>query len=145
MERNTHMIGKLSAAASIAALMIAFGATPVAAQTEQYTPQSEPAAPASSSSEMVGASVFDSSGQQVGTIEEVTTVEDGSEAAVVSVGGFLGIGEKKIAVVTSDLQPASDGSGYTLAMTAEEIEAAPAYGESAEPAPEEEAAPEPEQ
>lgn len=139
MERNTHMLGKISAAASIAALMIAFGATPLAAQTsDEYAPQSEPAAPASSSADMVGKAVFDSTGQQVGTVEEITTVEDGSEAAVLSVGGFLGLGEKKIAVVTSDLQPSSDGSGFTLAMTADEIEAAPAYGESAEPAPEEE-------
>jgi hypothetical protein len=60
-------------------------------------------------------------------VEEVITGDDGSEQAVVSVGGFLGLGSKKIAVSTSQLTAKDDGTGYTIAMTAEEIEAAPEY------------------
>lgn len=84
------------------------------------------------SASLVGQSVVDASGQEVGTVEEVVTGDDGSELAVLSVGEFLGIGEKKIAVATSELQPNAGGTGLTTAMTAEDIEAAPAYegGES---------------
>jgi sporulation protein YlmC with PRC-barrel domain len=124
---------KTPAVASIAAILIAFGAQPIHAQgIGPDATQGEPASPASASAEMVGKGVFDSSGQQIGVVDEITTVEDGSEAAILSVGEFLGIGEKKIAVLTSELQANSDGSGYTLAMSAEDIEAAPTYGDAAE-------------
>lgn len=79
------------------------------------------------SASLVGQSVFDANGEEVGTVEEVVTGEDGSELAVLSVGEFLGIGEKKIAVSPSELQPNAEGTGLTIAMTAEDIEAAPAY------------------
>src|SRR3990167_7355888 len=110
MKGVMKMSSKLITAVSTIAFLIGVGASPLAAQDPaSETPQ---AAPAASSADMGGKGVFDSTGQQGGTGEEITTVEDGSEAAVLSVGGFLGIGEKKIAVLTSDLQPSADGSGF---------------------------------
>ena len=76
---------------------------------------------------MTGSAVYDSSGQQVGSVDEIITGADGSEQAVISVGGFLGLGSKKIAVPVSQLTPKDDGSGYTTTMTAEDIEAAPEH------------------
>lgn len=73
--------------------------------------------------QMVGAGVYDTNGVQVGVIEEVTTAENGVEQAVISVGGYLGLGSQQITVATNALTPTGDASGYSLPMTAEEIEA----------------------
>lgn len=151
------MTSKLIKTASAAALFAGVGfAAPLAAQ-EMTDPTSEDPAiedpamedPATleespelqespdQSASLVGQSVFDANGQEVGAVEEIVTGDDGSELAVLSVGEFLGIGEKRIAVATSELQPNAEGTGLTIALTAEDIEAAPAY-EGAEAAPEEE-------
>lgn len=139
------MTQKIITIASAAALMLGAALSPSFAQDEpaQEDPyaappaQEEPAAPSESAgSEMVGQAVFDANGQQVGTVAEIATDETGSEVAVLSVGEFLGLGSKKIAVATTDLQPNADGTGLTIALTAEDIEAAPEYeggGESEAP------------
>lgn len=80
-----------------------------------------------SADQYAGMSVYDASGQEVGVIEKVEVAADGSEQAIVSVGGFLGIGSKKIAVPASELTLNAEGTGYTTSMTVEEIETAPAY------------------
>jgi hypothetical protein len=109
----------LSATAAVfaasAAIVPAVAAGPGHAKTE------------ASADQYAGMSVYDASGQEVGTIEKVVVAADGSEEAIVSVGGFLGIGSKKIAVPTSELTLNADSGGYTTSMTVEEIEAAPAY------------------
>lgn len=129
--------------ASIVSLVFGFGVA--AAQEAEETPSyvNEPAtaeeqAPVEEeagmeeesgmeTAQLEGQNVFDANGQPVGTIESVTTAEDGTEQAILSVGGFLGLGAKKISVGVDELQPNADGSGYTIAMTAEEVEAAPEY------------------
>jgi sporulation protein YlmC with PRC-barrel domain len=116
--------------ASAVALLASAGLAPVAAQdTPEYTQETpaEEMAPAVDSSQFIGKSVYDATGQEVGLVEEIVTAADGSEQAVVSVGGFLGIGAKKITVSTSDLTANADGTGYSISLTADEIEAAPAY------------------
>lgn len=110
-------------AISAAALAIS-AAIPAVAQTETTAPAATEAA---GSAQLTGSAVFDASGQQVGTVDEVITGADGSEQAVISVGGFLGLGAKKIAVPTSQLTAKDDGTGQTIAMSADEIEAAPEY------------------
>ena len=114
-----------------AAAVFAAGASilPAAAQdTPQYTEEMPAGVPGDETvSGYVGKSVYDASGQEVGTIDEIVLAEDGTETAILSVGGFLGIGAKKIAVPTSDLTLSAEGDGYTTSLTVEEIEAAPAY------------------
>jgi hypothetical protein len=107
--------------ASVAATALLSGAA--FAQTDAGA--ADPAAAASE--QRVGMGVFTSDGQQVGVIESIETAEDGSETAIVSVGTYLGLGSKKISVPASDLTLNADGNGYTTALTAEEIEAAPEY------------------
>ena len=124
-----------TSSAAAVALMFCAALTPSFAQDQpaQEDPYSAPpaqqeptgAAPSQSGSEeMVGKTVFDSNGQKVGAIEEIAAAEDGSEEAIISVGGFLGMGAKKVYIATSDLAPMSDGSGYSVPMTAEELESA---------------------
>lgn len=117
---------KLLTTVSTVAFLFGAGVAPLAAEAGSANEGTE-----QQSAQLEGQTVYDESGQEVGTVAEVRTAEDGTETAILSVGGFLGIGEKQIAVSKSELQHKADGSGVTLSMTAEEIEAAPAYEDSA--------------
>ncbi len=123
------MFRELFAATASAALIAGAAIAPAAAQDmPQYTQgaETDPAATTDASA-YVGASVYDSAGQEVGVIDEIVTGADGSEQAVLSVGEFLGIGSKKITVPTAELTAKDDGKGYSVSLTSEEIESAPAY------------------
>ena len=66
----------------------------------------------------------------IGRVIDVLVDTDGHPvAAVLDFGGFLGVGNRKIAVTWSSLQfaPAKDGLTITLALDAESIRAAPDY------------------
>lgn len=65
----------------------------------------------------------------VGAIEDflIDTESDAITGVVISVGGFLGIGSKSIAVEWSRLQIDYDGYQITSDLTREEAEAAPEY------------------
>lgn len=121
--------------ATTAALLLGMVGAPLAAQ-EQADPQSQAGEEQSAgdSQHYIGQSVFDADGRQVGIVDNVTMAEDGSEIAVLSVGEFLGLGAKKVAIPTSALQPNADGTGLATSISAEEFEAAPDYSET--PAPE---------
>jgi len=78
---------------------------------------------------ILGARVYTPDQQIIGSIEDlILDVEDGTvNAAVVSVGGFLGFGSKEIAVDWSELEINYDANEVTLGITREEAEAAPEY------------------
>lgn len=86
-----------------------------------------------SAQDHVGKTAFSADGEEVGTVDEIVTAADGSERALISVGEFLGIGSKQIAIAPDELSASEDGSGVSLPLSAADIEAAPAYeGDSAE-------------
>lgn len=120
------MTSKLLTTVSAAAFLFGAGVAPVAADMGNSANEG-----GQQSAQLEGKTVYDASGQEVGTVENVEIGADGAETAILSVGGFLGIGQKKISVSKSELQTNADGSGVTLSMTAEEIEAAPAHEDSA--------------
>lgn len=65
-----------------------------------------------------------STGEEIGEIDEVGfSAQHGERVAVVEVGGFLGIGEKDIAVPFSKLTKNADGNAQ-ITMSRSEIEAA---------------------
>lgn len=114
-----------------AAAFLAAGSVACAQETTGATEATESAAAAdpaaAAESDIIGQAVFDDSGAQVGTVETVATDETGAETAIVSVGAYLGVGSRSVAIPTSELSAKDDGSGLTLSMTSEEIEALPAY------------------
>jgi sporulation protein YlmC with PRC-barrel domain len=56
-------------------------------------------------SKLIGSAVYDPSEQKIGTIDELVLNADGKVADVVlGVGGFLGAGEKHVAVAMADLK-----------------------------------------
>lgn len=59
-------------------------------------------------SKLAGADVYDSSGTKVGTIDDIVLVPpDQGAFAILSVGGFLGMGKHLVAVPFSELQISS--------------------------------------
>ena len=79
-----------------------------------------------------GARVYDANDEWVGEISELVIAEDGQITdAIVDVGGFLGLGEKPVALKLTDLQILRQDGGddvriYT-AMAEEELEAMPEF------------------
>jgi sporulation protein YlmC with PRC-barrel domain len=72
--------------------------------------------------------VYDNAGSKIGDIQDVLLTADGkAEALVVGVGGFLGMGEKDVAIPFSAIKRTSkDGKDYlTLDTTKDALKAAP--------------------
>ena len=85
-----------------------------------------------STDEINGASVYGANDDNVGEIEDLVASDAGEiEQAVIGVGGFLGIGEKKVAVNFSDLQILSNEDGSDIRVyisaTEDELKALPEY------------------
>ena len=68
-------------------------------------------------------------GTDIGSISDLIVDGDTGEmkAAIIGVGGFLGIGQKQIALPWADLTINSDAQEITSDLTREEAEAAPEY------------------
>jgi len=87
-----------------------------------------------SADKLVGTTVYGANEENVGEINDVVLSEDGKvDAIIIDVGGFLGIGEKPVAVGMDNLAFMADEDGdqylYTE-FTKEQLEAQPAYDEA---------------
>lgn len=78
---------------------------------------------------ITGATVTSPDGTDIGSISDLIVDGDTGEmkAAIIGVGGFLGIGQKQIALPWTDLTINSDAQQITSTLTREEAEAAPEY------------------
>ncbi|MBM9596384.1 PRC-barrel domain-containing protein [Roseitranquillus sediminis] len=78
---------------------------------------------------ITGASVSSPDGENIGDVNDLILDRETGQltAAVIGVGGFLGIGEKQIAVNWDDLQVDYDANEITSNLTREEADAAPEY------------------
>ncbi len=87
-------------------------------------------------SELIGKTVYDASDTSLGDINDVVWTKDGTiEGVIVGVGGFLGIGEKNVAVDYDALTVTADENGdkkLVLDATADELAAAPEFKTTAE-------------
>lgn len=87
-----------------------------------------------SAEKLVGTTVYGADDANIGEIGDVLMSQDGKvDAIVLDVGGFLGIGEKKVAVGMDNLSFMTDKDGnqylYTT-FTKEQLDAQPAYDAS---------------
>lgn len=86
------------------------------------------------SEELVGATVYGANDQEVGEIGDIVLTENGDvDAVLVDVGGFLGVGEKPVALAMDNLQFMTDDDGNILlytSITEEELKNQPAYDEA---------------
>jgi putative membrane protein len=79
---------------------------------------------------LIGQSVVNQNGDSVGEIYDIVlNASDQAVLAVVSVGGFLGIGEKNVAVPFEQLQPGDNEAILMSTATEEELKAMPEYVE----------------
>lgn len=87
---------------------------------------------------LLGANVRNQANETVGEIEEVFVGTDGAiKTVVVSVGGFLGVGSKNVAVKWSDLKVERDGKDLRVKTnwTKDSLKAMPDYKEDQATAP----------
>ena len=86
-----------------------------------------------SASDLLGTTVLDAKDESIGEVGDVIVSENGDvEAYIVDVGGFLGIGEKPVALDASqlDILKGSDGSLVVrTSFTEEELSSHAAYSE----------------
>ena len=82
-------------------------------------------------SNVMGQTVYDSSGNNLGSVNDIVLDKDGKMAAVViGVGGFLGIGQKNVAVSIEAINRTTDENGnpkFVLNASKDEIDQAPAF------------------
>jgi hypothetical protein len=86
---------------------------------------------------ILGRTVYGASGDTIGRIVDVLVDAAGlPQAAVLDVGGFLGVGNRTIAVHwgTLHFHPSDKDHPITIDMPADEIKAAPAYDDTTAPA-----------
>lgn len=80
---------------------------------------------------LIGATVFNGADETVGSIDDLIIAMDGNvEGVVIGVGGFLGMGEKHVAVEMASLDMLNDGSGnprLVTSATRADLEAAPEF------------------
>lgn len=82
-------------------------------------------------SDLIDGQIENAAGEAVGKVKDVIVSLDGSvEGVVIGVGGFLGMGEKSVAIEMSSLSVAADEEGNAKLVTAatrEDLEAAQAF------------------
>ncbi|MFC0389574.1 PRC-barrel domain-containing protein [Muricoccus vinaceus] len=105
-----------TAATAGAATGAASGATAPSAQTER-------------ASRIIGSSVFNERNESIGSVDDLILAQgNASPMAVVSVGGFLGIGAKLVAVPMSELRWSAADNRWTITgATRESLTSLPAY------------------
>ena len=79
-------------------------------------------------SKVIGTNVKDTSGNKIGTVEDIVLDKQTNRImfAVVGFGGFLGMGEKYHPIPWASLDYQPDHDGYVVQFTEEQLKAAPA-------------------
>lgn len=86
-------------------------------------------------SRVTGTKVYNAQNESLGTIEDVVIgkVDGKAKYAIMSFGGFLGIGEEYHPVPWDQLTYSTDKGGYVVNLTKEQLEGAPRYASGSEP------------
>lgn len=86
-------------------------------------------------SQFMGQSVYSTANELVGDINDVVMDRKlDNVVAIVGVGGFLGIGEKDVAIPVEDIKAVKDSENnlrLTISQSKEQLEAAPKFERSA--------------
>jgi len=106
--------------------------TPPAARTQNGQPMwYSHQADEMRASKLIGTKVVNTANETIGDINEIILGKDGKVAAVVlGVGGFLGMGEREVAVDFNSIRKARDSNNnlvLTMDATKDSLKAAPAW------------------
>jgi putative membrane protein len=96
---------------------------------DQQQSAQAPAGVAVQASDVIGAEVVNDQGDAVGEIMDLVIDDQKVEYAVVSVGGFLGIGDKEVAVPLDQLKLGADEAYLMSGATEDQLKQMPAYDE----------------
>ncbi|MGE5145289.1 MAG: PRC-barrel domain-containing protein [Candidatus Eiseniibacteriota bacterium] len=84
---------------------------------------------------IIGHAIVNADDDKIGSIDSVMLGRNGSvQAVVVNVGGFLGLGERNVAIDWADIQVSPDGKKITTALTKKRLEALPEFHYAADTA-----------
>lgn len=118
------------------------GDTVAPAETTAEAPAEEPAKPVEGqitmqsentilADDLIGSNVYSDAGEKIGDVDDLIVNLDGTvEGVVIGVGGFLGMGEKWVAVKMDSLSTMTDESGtlrLVSSATKTDLEAAEAF------------------
>ncbi len=77
---------------------------------------------------LIGHRVIDPEGQRIGDIEAIHINRSGKvENVIVGVGGFLGVGERDVAIKWKDLKISADGERVTTDLTKQTLKSMQPY------------------
>ena len=110
----------------------AAGEAPADVAKSDATYLTEQASDQIAASTYMGQTVYNAGDESIGEINDLIMKKDGAvEAAVIGVGGFLGLGEKNVAVPFDRIaiaeQPNTDDLKLTTTETADTLKAAPEF------------------
>ena len=86
-----------------------------------------PGAPDVQADQIIGKSVVNAHGNNIGDIEDLVVDANDNIYAIVSVGGFLGIGDKQVAIPVDRLQVSEENVVLMSQASEEELKRMPAY------------------
>jgi sporulation protein YlmC with PRC-barrel domain len=113
---------RMKSVVAATAVTVALCASPVAFAQQSGMP---------GASKLMGTTVVNDANESIGKINEVVLSKDGKVAAVViGVGGFLGVGEREVAVNFESLRIAQDSNNKTtvsLNATKDSLKSAPEW------------------
>jgi sporulation protein YlmC with PRC-barrel domain len=79
-------------------------------------------------SKIIGAGVYSDANTQIGTVDDLMITPDEKVAlAILSVGGFIGLGGKLVAVPIGQLQQSADGKLMLPGATKDSLNAQPNF------------------
>lgn len=120
-----HLLSATAAAALT--LAVAFGPAIVSAE-DTTTGTAVAAATAIDSTKLVGRNIINANGDTVGEIESVVIDQDGQvRYVIVGVGGFLGLGERDVALAWNELTISENGEQVTINATKDQLAALPEH------------------
>lgn len=77
---------------------------------------------------LIGRNIKNAEGETIGEIKSIYLNKDGKvDSVMVSVGGFLGVGDREVRIAWSDLKIADNGEKVTVNMTKDQLKAKPEY------------------
>ncbi len=95
--------------------------------TDQQQAAAEPMSAPVLAKDVIGSDVVNNKGDEVGEIKDLVIDANQVQYAVVSVGGFLGIGDKEVVVPLDQLKLGEDKSYLMTAETVDQLKQMPAY------------------
>jgi hypothetical protein len=107
-------------------------ARPALAPPASTTPNA--AAARTDGSHLIGLALRNTTNESIGNIEDVIVDADGRvRQVIVGVGGFLGIGQRKVSLRWDQLRFNQDRQGAVVNVTKEQVRAMPEYRQAAAP------------